>query len=32
MIEIKNLGKQFHNETEIDYRDMTFEAPKAQIL
>lgn len=32
MIEIKNLGKQFQNETEIDYRDITFEAGKSYML
>ena len=32
MIEIKNLGKQFHNETEIEYRDMTFEAGRSYML
>ena len=28
MIEIKNLGKQFQNETEIEYHDITFETGK----
>lgn len=32
MIEIKNLGKQFQNETEIDYRNMIFENGKSYIL
>ena len=32
MIEIKNLGKQFQNETEIDYCDMTFETGKSYML
>ena len=32
MIEIKNLGKQFQNETEIDYRDMIFENGKSYML
>jgi len=32
MIEIKNLRKQFQNETEIEYRDMTFEDGKAYML
>ena len=32
MIEIKNLGKQFQNETEIDYRDITFETGKSYML
>ena len=32
MIEIKNLGKQFQNETEIDYRDLTFETGKSYML
>ena len=32
MIEIKNLGKQFQNETEIEYRDITFESGKSYIL
>ncbi len=32
MIEIKNLSKQFQNETEIAYRDMTFEAGKSYML
>ena len=32
MIEIKNLSKQFQNETEIDYRDMTFESGKSYML
>lgn len=32
MIEIKNLGKQFQNETEIDYRDMIFETGKSYML
>lgn len=32
MIEIKDLGKQFQNETEIEYRDMTFEDGKSYML
>ena len=32
MIEIKNLVKQFQNETEIEYRDITFEAGKSYML
>ena len=32
MIEIKGLGKQFQNETEIDYRDMIFETGKSYML
>lgn len=32
MIEIKNLGKQFQNETEIDYHDITFETGKSYML
>ena len=32
MIEIKNLSKQFQNETEIDYRDITFESGKSYML
>ena len=32
MIEIKNLKKQFHNETEIAYRDMTFESGRSYML
>ena len=32
MIEIKNLGKQFQNETEIEYRDMIFENGKSYML
>lgn len=32
MIEIKNVGKQFQNETEIDYRDITFESGKSYML
>ncbi len=32
MIEIKNLGKQFQNETEIDYRNMIFENGKSYML
>ena len=32
MIEIKNLGKQFRNETEISYRDMIFENGKSYML
>ena len=32
MIEIKDLGKQFQNETEIDYRDITFETGKSYML
>ena len=32
MIEIKNLSKKFQNETEIDYRDMTFESGKSYML
>lgn len=32
MIEIKGLGKQFQNETEIDYKDMIFETGKSYML
>lgn len=32
MIEIKNLSKQFQNETEIAYRDLTFETVKSYML
>lgn len=32
MIEIKNLSKQFQNETEIAYRDMTFDTGKSYML
>ena len=32
MIEIKNLGKQFQNETQITYRDMTFETGRSYML
>lgn len=32
MIEIKNLGKQFQNETEIEYHDMTFETGRPYML
>lgn len=32
MIEIKNLSKQFQNETEIDYQNMTFETGKSYML
>ncbi len=32
MIEIKNLSKQFQNETEIDYCDMLFENGKSYML
>ena len=32
MIEIKNLAKQFQNETEIEYRDMIFENGKSYML
>lgn len=32
MIEIKNLGKQFKNETEIEYCDITFETGKSYML
>ena len=32
MIEIKNLGKQFQNETEIDYHDIAFETGKSYML
>ena len=32
MIEITDLGKQFQNETEIDYRDITFETGKSYML
>ena len=32
MIEIKNLGKQFQNETEIEYHDITFESGKSYML
>ena len=32
MIEIKNLRKQFQNETEIEYKDITFETGKSYML
>ena len=32
MIEIKNLGKKFQNEPEIEYRDMLFENGKSYML
>lgn len=32
MIEIRSLGKQFQNETEIEYRDMIFETGKTYML
>ena len=32
MIEIKNLGKQFQNETQITYRDMTFETGRSYMF
>lgn len=32
MIEIQGLGKQFQNETEIEYRDMIFESGKSYML
>ena len=32
MIEIKGLGKQFQNETEIEYRDIVFETGKSYML
>ena len=32
MIEIRNLRKQFQNETEIEYRDLTFEDGKSYML
>ena len=32
MIEINNLRKQFQNETEIDYCDITFETGKSYML
>ena len=32
MIEIKNLGKKFQNETEIYYHDVTFETGKSYML
>lgn len=32
MIEIQNLSKQFQNETEIDYHDITFETGKSYML
>ena len=32
MIEIKNLKKQFQNETQIEYRDLTFETGKSYML
>ena len=32
MIEIRNLIKQFQNETEIEYRDITFENGKSYML
>ena len=32
MIEIRNLTKQFQNETEIDYKDIVFETGKSYML
>ena len=32
MIEIKNITKQFQNETEIQYKDMVFESGKSYML
>ena len=32
MIEIKGVGKQFQNETEIDYRDIIFESGRSYML
>ena len=32
MIEIENLGKQFQNETEIEYHDITFETGRSYML
>ena len=32
MIEIKNVSKQFQNETAIDYKDITFESGKSYML
>lgn len=32
MIEIQHLGKQFRNETEIHYRDLSFETGKSYML
>ena len=32
MIEIKNVTKQFQNETAIDYKDITFESGKSYML
>lgn len=32
MIELKNITKQFQNETEIRYKDMTFESNKSYML
>ena len=32
MIEIKSLGKQFQNETQISYRDLTFETGHSYML
>ena len=32
MITIKDLGKQFQNETQINYRDMTFETGRSYML
>lgn len=32
MIEIKELGKQFQNETEIDYQDITFQTGRSYML
>ncbi len=32
MIEIRNLSKQFENETEIAYRDLTFETGRSYML
>ena len=32
MIEIKNLGKKFQNETEIEYHDMIFETGRSYML
>ena len=32
MIEIRNVSKQFQNETAIDYKDITFESGKSYML
>ena len=32
MIEIKNIMKQFQNETAIEYKDITFETGKSYML